>query len=197
MWPSFSVCLPGQSQGKYERIGRSTAAIASADYFTSFEDHGVKYFLAYIPWIYNRSIVRAAPVRQASDIALSGTYSCYFYEEILGTSSLNNEQNLPIPSQTAAATLGGWIYVGLSNVKIDVHIVIDGVDHTTTWSFDRPFTAGWVYRSYTVPLTSGAQTFYGWILLKPASDLSNNHFWLDDYFVEFFIPYWRLHCRRS
>jgi outer membrane protein assembly factor BamB len=162
---------------------------SSSDYFTSFDQTGTQFFLEYIPWLYNRLIVVGAPIQQSSAQALSGPYSAYFYQDLISGATTSLEtQNLPIPIGSASVMLAGWFYVGRSDLKIEVHILIDGQDHPSTWTFDRPWTPGWVYRSYQVDLPPGANTFYGWIRLKSVNDnFSANHFWLDDYSLDF-IP---------
>ncbi|MEY2450164.1 MAG: hypothetical protein QOH79_3640 [Acidimicrobiaceae bacterium] len=155
-------------------------------YFTSFEETGIYYFLSYIPWIYNRSIVTGPPLQQSSTFALSGIYSALFGENITGTSALET-QNLPIPTGTALITLGGWVYVKASNVTIGVHLTIDGQDNVRSWRFANDDIGTWVYRRSSVSVPAGAQIFYGWIKLDPNSQLSSNGFYLDDYGVDF-IP---------
>jgi outer membrane protein assembly factor BamB len=156
------------------------------DYFTSFEQTGSSFFLSYIPWIYNRPVVMAAPVQQASGIALSGTYSCRLYEDLIGASSLETN-NLPIPPGSASAMLSGWFRAGLGGQQVEVHLSIDGNDSVTQWRFANADVGAWVYRSASVVVPQGAQIFYGWIRLVTDTPLTSNQIWLDDFAADFVL----------
>jgi outer membrane protein assembly factor BamB len=182
------VVAAAAQEGRYDRTpGLSDLETAAPDLFTGFEQTGLSYFLTYIPWIYSRTFAWGAPVRQASDKALSGTYSCYFYEDLIGTSTLETK-NLPIPANSGSATIGGWIYAGIGGLEIDVHAQVDGgADQRTAWIIKNEEVGTWAYRSFTVLLSPDASTFYGWIRLKSKTPLSANHFWLDNYLVDFAV----------
>jgi outer membrane protein assembly factor BamB len=152
------------------------------DYFTSFEETGLYYFLSYIDWIDTTVLALAAP-EQSQTRALSGTYCALFYENLLYTSYIATEE-LDIPANSASVTIGGWFYIGSATVTIDAKIKVDGNAHGTTWAFTSADVGAWVYRRFTLSLNAVNKKIAGEIQLNSASG-SGNEFLLDDFGVDF------------
>lgn len=159
----------------------------NTEYFTSFEQTGKSDFLSYIPWI-RVSIFKVVVLLQQNDgQARSGTYSALFTDHLRAEPSEIETQHLPIPPDAFEVTMGGWFFVAITNITINVTIVIDNQTNTTKWSFSDDDAGKWVYRNYTVALPENSAVFYGGFQLnKNNLGVSVNYFWLDDFSVNFY-----------
>src|ERR1700750_1749413 len=125
---------------------RSPGDSVNNKYFTSFEQTGASHFLSYIPWIYTSYFNNYIQLLQSDGQAKSGTYSALFSDDLRFDPSEIETQHLPIPPDAFEVTMGGWFFVGITNLTIKVTIIIDNQTNTTTWTFSNDDAGKWVYR---------------------------------------------------
>ena len=167
-----------------QKRGLEDQSLDNIENFTSFEQTGPNYFLSYIPWIYSRTFVLGAPAQQATT-ALSGVYSCYLYEDIVSTTSLET-QNLDVPAGADQVIVGGWFNPNYTGAIIDYHVLLDGNEvRSGSWRFENDELGQWVLHQTTVPIPAGTNVVYAWIRLRSKGMTSGNSVYLDDYFVDF------------
>lgn len=161
-----------------EALKERAAAAPLKSYLTGFDDHGMYYFLSYIPWIQNHWVV-AEPPSQNDTHALSGSYSCQFNEGLFGQSYIDTI-DLGVPSgcthvviSFAMYMLQGGQYPSLRDImKLEVY---EGGSKTATYVFGlqgRTDINGWYDQQVTHTLRSASVSTFRFVLsLEPTGHL--------------------------
>lgn len=158
------------------------------NYFTSFEESGIWYFLRYISWLDWAAMDWLTYIRQSSDQALNGTYSAQFVQVPPFGASILWSRGLPIPSTSSHVTISFGAYAIRSDAKIGYKTYFDG-----SLKSDKVGPVSWANGWYRVfideDIPVGAREFKFEISLEPLPNAPlDNALYMDDLNVSFGKP---------
>jgi len=161
-----------------------TATTNPSSYYTSFEQTGLYYFLAYIPWIKRHFIVES-PAEQSQTHTHTGKYSCLFSEGLFGQTYLDTN-DIPIPDSAYSVALSFWVYGPTPSPNLmTLTLYLDGNEvKKSNLSLTNPDANGWCNLTVNLDLLTGAKNFSFLLELNSTGHLGPV-MWLDDLSINF------------
>ena len=161
-----------------------TGVPATDHMYTSFEDHGMFYFLSYIPWI-KHHYVQASPPAQSAERAHTGTYSCGLYEGVFGTSYLDTI-DLDVPTDAYKISVDFWASFAQPPPQHAFHVVVylDGKKASDVQLSRSQSDTVWANYQHSIDVPRGTKKASVMVELSPGGHLGLVAY-LDDLSVNF------------